>query len=403
MLFLFGTDTDRLFSYHTRELVEVKDRWLGITNNMLTLLIICYILFYVFLYDEGYLELEPAQGATVIQVSGDAAALSSGVSGVRYFSAEEITYPGMENGNVFVATRAHITKQTRGTCEDFEMPCSSDTECSVVANGTCSSGGFCYEPSWCSDAAKPETYEIESSILEVMVKSSIQFLKLDSQQVFSTEYEHPYPELGFNTYTVRDLLMMVEPVPVRYEEISELGAIVRVQFMWECVVRTGGYTDWIYSLLAGSLRDEKCEPRASARRLDTLFDPDHIGYGFSIAERISENERYLNKFSGVQFVMQTIGKGTKFSWVESIMKASLNSSILSLAAILTDLLMLSVFRNKRQFQARKYEISPDFSEHMDKIEQHQKRVVERKKRLDEEDAQARGKEEGWKEQIEEDL
>mmetsp|Transcript_35907 Transcript_35907/g.65916 ORF Transcript_35907/g.65916 Transcript_35907/m.65916 type:complete len:404 (-) Transcript_35907:37-1248(-) len=403
MLFLFGTDTDRLFSYYTRELVEVKDRWLGITNNMLYLLIIGYILLYVFLYDEGYLEVEPAQGATVIQVSGDAAALSSGVSGVRYFSAEEISYPGMENGNVFIATRAHVTRQQRGTCEDMELPCVSDLECSVVGNGTCAPSGLCYEPSWCNVDAKPETYEIESSDLEVMVRSSIQFLKLDSDQVFSTEYEHAYPELGFNTFTVRDLLMMVEPVPVRYEEISELGAIISVQFMWECVVRTGGYTDWIYSLLAGSLTEKTCKPRMSARRLDTLFDPDHIGYGFNVAERINDDERYLNKLSGVHFVMQTLGKGTKFSWVESIMKASLNSSILSLAAIVTDLAMLTVFRNKKQFQARKYEISPDFSEHMLQVTQHQSRIEERKRRLDQEDSEARSREEEWKEQVEEDF
>eukprot|EP00971_Amphidinium_carterae_P117932 2336410-Amphidinium_carterae.3 len=38
-----------------------------------------------------------------------------------------------------------------------------------VGNGTCAPSGLCYEPSWCNVDAKPETYEIESSDLDVMV------------------------------------------------------------------------------------------------------------------------------------------------------------------------------------------------------------------------------------------
>lgn len=91
-----------------------------------------------------------------------------------------------------------------------------------------------------------ETYELEqASELSIWVKSSIQFVGMAPGKVWSTETGHAYPEPGYNLFTVRQLLLLSEPTPVRFEEISKLGAAIEVQFVWNCHVN-----------------NEKCKPEA---------------------------------------------------------------------------------------------------------------------------------------------
>ncbi|CAK9063380.1 unnamed protein product [Durusdinium trenchii] len=72
---------------------------------------VTYIVFGIFIYNQGYLDYEPSRGAIATHVHGDFVAVSSGRPKVRYFTAEEITTPGLENGNVFVTTRQSLSRQ----------------------------------------------------------------------------------------------------------------------------------------------------------------------------------------------------------------------------------------------------------------------------------------------------
>jgi len=383
---MVSMDVDKLFYYDTRAEVNIQDPILGLMNNCVFFGVIAYIIFGIFISGQGYLDFEQARGAIATHVRGDAVANSIGKPGKRYFTAEEITYPGLENGNVFVATRQKVMRQQRGICEDFQMPCSSDNDCTRSKNGTCTGKGFCYEPAWCAVEEVPEIYELQVGDLFIWVKSAIQFVRLARDKVYSTEDNHPDPKRGFNLFSVRDLLTLCKPVPVRFEEISELGAAIEVQFIWNC-----------------NVDKEECEPEVSARRVDVLFDPKNIGYTFNYAEEIDENQRMLNEMHGVRFFLRTHGNARKFSMTISVMKLATSITLLSLAPIFTDLLMLNVLGKRGKYKARKYEVSPDFSEHMEKIEALKKRKEDEKRDPEEEERKTREEEEDWQKRLNEEF
>jgi len=345
-------DTDRLLSYYTRQQVMFLDRKLGITFIFIQLCIAAYIVGYMFVYKKGYLELEQAKGAVVTHVYGDAFSTSSGKVAQRLFSTEELTYPGLENGNVFVATRQTVHKQVRDTCEDLEMFCEADSDCSAWSNGVCSPNGYCSEPSWCDAESEPEIYELDTGNLQIWARSTIQFIKIAAERVYSTETKDPNPKMGYNTFTVRELLLKCEPLPVRYEEVAELGAIIEVQFFWECNVKA-----------------KECHPEVRARRLDSVFDPDNIGFRFSYPEYQDDNTRLRNEVRGVRIFFRTSGIGKKVSVAATINKASLGAALFTIAQVIADLLMTKVFNLKNKYKARKFENTPDFSEYMTTVKE----------------------------------
>ena len=157
---LLKEDLDRLLSYNTKMEVKIQDKKLGLTEIFLKLGIIAYIVVYVFGIEEGYLAYEQARGVATTQVSGDVLAISSGSTEKRYFSADELVYPPLENGNIFLTTKLDVYRQTRKVCEDVAMPCTEVGHCSKNVNAECTENGFCKEPSWCSDGP-PAVYALD--------------------------------------------------------------------------------------------------------------------------------------------------------------------------------------------------------------------------------------------------
>lgn len=380
-----SSDPDQTLSFSTKQQVNILDRYLGITFNFLTASVLVYIFGYVFYFKRGYLELETSRGTIATHVWGDTVQVSSGKPGQRYFTAEDLSYPGLENGNVFLATRVAVMKQSRGICEDQSMPCASDSECSSESDGKCTDNGFCEEPAWCDQEEKPERYNVEAGEMMIWVKSAIQFIQLKPEVIFSTELDHPYPEVGFNAFTVRELLRGCSP-PVLYEEIAELGAAIEIQLMWHCNVDKDPLD---------------CKPEMYAKRLDSIFDPNHIGFKFKYAEYVSENERVLNTVSGVRMFFRTSGEGRQVSIPACVQKFSLNSSLIALATILSDLLMLKVFALKKKYEARKFEVSPDFGDYLDALTKKKEDEDERPQREADADEEYQEQEDAWRQNLEE--
>ncbi|CEL99140.1 unnamed protein product [Vitrella brassicaformis CCMP3155] len=355
---VFNEDIDRLLSYHTKQQVSIIDRYLGLTNLTVQLLIVAYIAGYVFWYDEGYKEYEQAKGTTSTHVSGSVLAQSSGSLQWRAFSADEIAYPPLENGNVFIATKYEVQNQTRDVCEDMDRPCTTDADC-ASGQGTCTPQKLCKEPSWCPEGtnSRPEVFKLRVAESKIWIKSAVQFLQLQRRKVFKNSMSLPimYPEEGYNTFTVRDLLNLCDP-PVRYEEVSELGAAIEVQVNWRCMVE-GPPTN--------------CRPEYRARRLDTLLDNRNVGFTFAYPEYdLSDpDRRRLNKLTGIRFYIRTVGTGWKVSITAIIFKLSTGLALLGLAPILTDFLMLNCMKERRRYRARKYDVSQDFSDFFDQAAQ----------------------------------
>lgn len=355
MLHFLKEDVDKMFSYHSRQQVKISNPKLGMTSQLLSLLIIIYFVFYVFLIDKGYLEYEAAKGVTVTHVRGDAVATSSkGKKGNRYFSADQITYPGLENGNVMVATSVAIHKQKRGVCEDKNSHCSSAADC--LAGGTCLASGICKEPSWCPDGQDLETYEtyeLETSGLSIWVKSAIMFAGLKKEKIFTGEFSKPipFPQPGFNVYTVKDILGLCKP-PIRFEEISELGAAIEVNFIWDCNV------------------DQKdCEPRVQVQRVDSKLDAKNSGFGLSYPQYTGPDTRELHQVGGIRFFFRTMGTGETVSILAIGLKVSTGLMLLGLAPLITDMWMLKCMKAKSDtYFAWKYDMSEDFGEAFERLE-----------------------------------
>merc|ERR1719253_358314 len=264
----------------------------------------------------GYLLYEQARGIASTSVYGDVLATASGQTVARYFSADDLVYPPLENGNIFIATKLEIQGQKRGNCEDETMVCESVEDCSIPPKGAswkpeCSPTGFCKEPSWCAEGTS-EKYSLDVGHFQVWIRTAIQFYKLNlmlpekERQTFGSRALYPTPKLyggpggegdiaDYNTFLVTDLLNMCSP-PVRIEEVSELGAAVELQFQYDCNVEDV---------------PAKCPPQILARRIDAVLDQDHIGYAFSypLYDEADPDKRQLYSVRGLRFYIRTSGIG----------------------------------------------------------------------------------------------
>ncbi|CAD7940481.1 unnamed protein product [Amoebophrya sp. A25] len=360
MMDFLKQDVDRLLSYSTKQEVRIQDRWLGIANSTFQIIILLYIVFFVFIYDEGYLEYEHAKGVASASVSrvADVVVDSSGVPNTRSFSVEELTHPNLEAGNLFVATKIEIQQQKRGVCEDETRKCTDVTDCAEGVDAVCGENGFCQEPSWCAINPKSpaiETYKTPTAKLQLWVKAFVQFYNLNKERIFTNEMEKiiPYPNEFANAWSVEDLLLLCSP-PVRYEEISELGAAVEVLIRFKsCPVNR-----------------KECTPEVTARRIDSVFDEHKIGFEFKHATPSSEvpNERRLYTMRGVRFYFRAVGTGEELSISSIIFKVSTGIALLALAPLLADILMLNCFIRSKKYEARKYEYSQDLGDYFAELE-----------------------------------
>lgn len=391
MDFLTGgsRDPDKIFSYDTRQVVKIRDRSLGITLYFLYFIMCNVILFGVFLFGEGYVSYDYAMGGVATFVKGDTVAKSaSGTRGFRYYSAEDITYPGLENGNVFVATRETITKQKRGSCDDKSMPCETDADCHTKLGGKCGKQGLCNEPGWCpvDVEEEPDKYDIDSMNIQVWAQSFVHFSLLDkaakkdpllktipgsmggnlegkmrSPFVYSMRNQNiTTPQRGVNLFSVGELLRRCKPVPVRYEEVAELGAAIEVVFSWSCY-----------------MSNPECKPDIWARRLDVLFDAENIGFSLQRADYDVENERTLHELRGIRLFFKSVGRGSILDSNATLLKFATTTSLLCLAPLVADLLMLKCFKERKRYQARKYQQSPVFDDqdYLNKVQEREGRIA----------------------------
>lgn len=372
-------DPDRLLSYYTRQQVKLLDRNLGIVYYSTLFCIGAWILGYMFIYSKGYLELEQAKGGVVIHAFGDALGISTGKSASRYFSTEELTQPGLENGNIFVATRQEVVRQQRGVCADPDTKCARNADCTRGGNGYCDvEAGVCVESSWCNMDAETEVYEMQTDTMQIWTRSTIQFVKLASDKVFSTEMDSAIPRSGYNAFTVRELLMLAEPLPVRFEEVAELGAAIEVQFFWDCNVKA-----------------DKCDPTVKVRRVDTIFDPDNIGFSFSFPEYVDDDHRVRNNVRGIRIFFRTAGVGKKVSVSATITKASMGAALFSIAQIICDLLLSKAFKLRNKYMARKFVNTPDFSDYMKHVEDKKKHQIKDEELILKEEQKIIDEEQKW--------
>lgn len=349
-------DLDIIFSYHTRQQVQVRDIWLGVLERALQACVLLYILVGVFFYGESHYETDHNPGLISMSVSGSAVGVSQEGSQSRFFGAYDLMGPGLENGNVFLTTKVDVQQQVRGICEDFDLPCLSAADCPQGVGATCSKEGFCHEPSWCpvsSGGAPAESYKVPLDNIRIWVKSAVTFF--GEPQLYHSRFDAPipFPRPGYNTFSVKDFLLSCNP-PVRLEEIAELGAAIEVQFVWRCTV--GNF----YGCHVNELM---------ARRIDKDFDTNgEIGFNYKVAVSTGQDRREVQQRKGIRFYFRTAGFGSKLSLSEIIVKFSMGLSLINLVPMITDWVMLYVSKLRIKYRARKFIYSEDFSDYFDVID-----------------------------------
>lgn len=209
--------------------------------------------------------------------------------------------------------------------------------------------GLCKEPSWCPNGQESASqFDLETGTLGIWVKSSIQFVRLKSERLFTSQMTKPipYPATGANVYTINDLLKLCQP-PLRFTDIKEAGAVLGVQFIWDCDVE-----------------DEGCDkPHVQVQRIDTSFKTEHMGFSFEYPIYSGPDTRELHKVTGLRFFMHTVGTGRKVSCYAIILKFSMALALLGLAPLVADLVMLHCLGDKSDsYFARKYDMTEDFAE-----------------------------------------
>merc|ERR1719408_659065 len=97
-----------------------------------------------------------------------------------------------------------------------------------------------------------------------------------------------------------------------------------------------------------NVRRDKCEPEVFVRRLDTILDPDNIGFAFKYGEYIDGGEhRMQNEMRGLRFFFRTSGVGKKIAVASIVATASMSFTLMQLATIIADLLLTKVFKEQK--------------------------------------------------------
>ena len=191
---LSSIDLDEVFSYQTTKEVRMLDRRLGMVCWLNRAVVLIYVVGYVFLYREGYTEVEKSVGHAVSSVNGTTYAET--INGrFQPFDAIDTAQPALEDGAAFIATTQYLTPfQTMGNWSDLRQPCTPENakrNCPAnppLAYGKCV-GGYCQTLSWGPHFSEADTIHTTKYRLEtadnfgVWIRSSIQFPTLDESGV----------------------------------------------------------------------------------------------------------------------------------------------------------------------------------------------------------------------------
>jgi len=357
---------DEVFAYKTIKVVRMLDRRLGFVYYGIQLLIVVYILVFVFGINEGYLASEMALGQVYVRVMGATYAKIDGVN--VPFDAHDLRTPSMENGALFVTTKIEAVKQTRNECVNPEYACAVDTECPMiegVSTQKCDDG-LCVMKGWCpgisNDASETSVMRMERpEDLIVWFRSAISFPVLLENTTFSSmNREEPTleGEDGITDAWTLEQLLDMAGAPVT--SVREDGALLNIQLTWECMIDSlGGCTT----------------PKINVLRMDegkvrgfSYFFPNYI---FEPSLDVTKDVRILQKLTGVRVIVTAEGLGKKFSILATVLQLSSGLALLSLANIVTDFLMLRVMPERDHYRKYKEELTPDFSDLRDKVQENE--------------------------------
>merc|ERR1719443_350792 len=201
------------------------------------MLVFFYIVIYVFMIKQQYLDKEKTTGWILTKVVNPA----HDKDGNPWDIMDSVTNPG-EQGAVFVPTKVLVTRGQvqEGYCESKLHPCSAPADCDIgdeaLQKPECSNG-FCVRRQWCpaqsEGAPETTTHYVDTGGYDVWFQTNLHYHKF-MLDVSTTDEPEPrkYPMNHPNTFPIHDILRMANIDP---KDIKENGAIVAVNLTAMCV------------------------------------------------------------------------------------------------------------------------------------------------------------------------
>ncbi|XP_018644460.1 P2X receptor subunit (AJ703803) [Schistosoma mansoni] len=125
-----------LFEYETPKLVQISNIKIGVTQRLLQLVILIYVVCWVMIYEKGYQENDIAKSAVTTKVKGVGFTNFSHIPGIgmRSWDVADYIVPPLENNALFVITNLVKTeRQSLSKCQESswvpEAACYKDSDC----------------------------------------------------------------------------------------------------------------------------------------------------------------------------------------------------------------------------------------------------------------------------------
>ncbi|KAI8739252.1 P2X purinoceptor 4 [Biomphalaria glabrata] len=373
-----------LFEYNTPRIVHIKSKKVGVTNRLLQLGIISYIIGFVLVYKKGYQDFDTVQSAVTTKVKGIALSNQSHLPdiGLRTWDVADYVIPPQENNAAFVMTNVIPTLgQTQSTCpEDPSIKgsnCTDDSSyCSGLkgtildkgngpftgrcVNSTDGVNKVCEIYGWCqvenSSGSGNVINLVGSQNFTLFIKNDIAFPKFDVKRRNILNIYKNDNELSSCRWNSSDSkgkycpILLLGDIALAanqdYDKLAQKGAILQIVIDWTC--------DLDKSV-------DECLPEYSFKRLDSSDYNVSNGFNFRYADyyALKDNDtlrqyRNLYKATGIMFVITVQGKAGKFNVIPLILNFSSGLALLTITVIICDVLVLYFLQARSYYREYKY-------------------------------------------------
>ncbi|XP_068749679.1 P2X purinoceptor 4-like [Montipora capricornis] len=388
----FKALSDVFFEYDTSKVVHIKSKTIGITNRLVQLSIICYIIIYVIIIKKGYQDTEKPYSSVTTKVKGTSLTNLTHIlgndsfplyGGIHVWDSSDYVVPPQETEAFFVMTNMIITpSQTQTTCpedpDETDVNCTKDSDCPAgkpvkyghgVNTGKCVQADrgskprkhVCQIYAWCPvevDVLPMPQFNLtkgvpllETENFTVLIKNTVSFPKFkESRRNIPQESSLKkcmYDPVEDPLCPIIKLGTIVKEAGEDYKTLAYKGGVMAIIINWDCDFDPLTYT---------------CQPNYSFVRLDDSESPIAPGYNFRFA-RFYEKDgmlyRSLFKAYGIRFVVMVYGQGGKFSIVPLLVNLGSGLALLGIATVLCDIVVLYVVKGKTYYRTQKYQYVQD--------------------------------------------
>jgi P2X purinoceptor 4 len=352
-----------IFSYSTVKIVQIQDWRVGFMHRFIQILIFCYVVGYVIIYNENYLIKERSVGIAATKVAGNSFGINT-KGEEKFASSSDLTYPASEPGALFIATRFSTTRNQKvdWCSHPIVKPCEINEDCldrnlNTTQRYKCENKS-CQFLQWCpeenedlqpNNATETTTWN-DVKDFTIWIKSSINFNQLKPGVIFSTIHQSvPIPRsvdpIRGNLFTLNQLLTWVNNVNTTYDKIKARGAILRVQIQWKC-----NLDKWD--------NNEACSINYESERMDDSRIND--GINFRVSNLLGDT-RDITKMYGVRIFFESVGVGYRFSLITIILQVSSGLAMMVVATFICDIAIQYLFPQKDKYTKAKTKIVKNYT------------------------------------------